>query len=927
MIQELTNTAWSILSKYESDEQNGLLTREEAQSIAALRIQYLRYGEENKDYFWITDLKPTMIMHPYRMDLNGQDLTNFSDPHGKKLFVEFVNTVKESEHGYVDYMWQWKDDSLHIVPKLSYVKIFKPWGWVIGTGVYIEDVKKEISALTNRLLWISMGISILIAFLLFFISLQSLKIERQRVGAEKELHESKEKYRTLVEAATEGIIMLIDGKISFINNIISKMSGYENTELINLSIKELLSENNNKDIINTFSRNIIKEGQYEINLKEKNGGFIEVLATTSTSMLYNKAVNIIIVKDITIARNSDLSSLDFQKLVSMLNIGFFRASIIHKGKFILANETAVRILGFDNFRELSEVHILEMLANSEDRKKLSSILLENGFIKNKVLEIYRKNGDLAIVSVTLVLYNNESSDRLISDRLISDRLISDRLICDGIIEDITLQEKEKSETNKLITELKSNNFLIEQSVKDFLTPLYTLDSESTIEDAVHILSKRKTDCVLLTKNEKDYIGIITNSDIQKRVLSLDLQLDNPAYLIMSSPIVYIKENTSICDAINICEEKSFFHPVVKNESDEVTGIFRVNDIYRILKDSLSFFISNIRKAGTKNELKQYYKNLQLFIKPLVKSEISVKHITNITSSFSDAAIRRIIELTIKEIGEPPVSFSFICMGSEGRKEETLLTDQDNAIIYDDVTGGKESLVNDYFNKFGEKVCNSLNFIGYTFCKGNIMAKNHDWCQPISIWEKYFANWITTPEPQNLLDATIFFDFRNIYGEEKFADRLRNTIGKLITRHSLFLYHLAYNTYNTKPMHISSGNIISDKNAEIVDLKNAVNPIIMFARTYALQNNIWCSNTIERLNALQSKQIINAATAAEIIFAYNFLMRHRFKNQIGLSDDNLPLSNILNTKSLIDIELSILKKVLSLIPQYQNKIAVDFRITT
>jgi CBS domain-containing protein len=129
------------------------------------------------------------------------------------------------------------------------------------------------------------------------------------------------------------------------------------------------------------------------------------------------------------------------------------------------------------------------------------------------------------------------------------------------------------------------------------------------------------------------------------------------------------------------------------------------------------------------------------------------------------------------------------------------------------------------------------------------------------------------------------------------------------------------------MHISSGNIISDKNAEMVDLKNAVNPIIMFARTYSLQNNIWCSNTIERLNALSSKHIINSATVDGIIFVYNFLMRLRFKNQIELAENNLPLSNILNTKNLIDIELSVLKKVLSLIPKYQNKIAVDFRITT
>ena len=248
MIKELTNSAWSILAKYEKDEKEGLLTREEAQNTAKSRIQYLRYGDESKDYFWITDMRPYMVMHPFRPDLNGKDLSEFKDPHGKRLFVEFVEIVKKSEHGYVDYMWQWKDDSLRIVPKLSYVRIFKPWNWVIGTGVYIEDVEREITALTRRLMWISAGIFVLIALLLLYISNQSLNTERKRVLAEKELQESKDRYRTLVEAATEGLIMLTGGRISFSNNIITKITGYSGNELISRNFHELISKNNNKDI-------------------------------------------------------------------------------------------------------------------------------------------------------------------------------------------------------------------------------------------------------------------------------------------------------------------------------------------------------------------------------------------------------------------------------------------------------------------------------------------------------------------------------------------------------------------------------------------------------------------------------------------------------------------------------------------------------
>jgi PAS domain S-box-containing protein len=607
----------------------------------------------------------------------------------------------------------------------------------------------------------------------------------------------------------------------------------------------------------------------------------------------------------------DLSCLDYQKLMKTLNVGLFRAVIDYKGRFIFANETTVKILGFDDFGELAETRIIKMIADSEDKVKLRNTLKSKGFIKDKVLKIQKKNGDFVTVSVTLsALDITEHGD----------------LICDGIIEDITDAESKKSQTENLIAELKSNSFLIEQPIKNYISPIYTIDSDATINDAIKAITLKKTDNLLLTKSAKDYIGFITNADIQKRVLALNLHLENPAYLIMSSPVVYVFENTSVFDALNISDEKKINHLVVKSETGQIIGVLRINDIYRTLKNSLSFLIHNIKNSETIDDLKQEYKKFQLLVKPLINSEVSVKFITNITSSFSDSVTKKIIELSINEIGEPPVCFSFICLGSEGRMEETLFTDQDNAIVYENVPSELEVAVNKYFNSLGEKVCNSLNEVGYLFCKGNIMAKNPQWCQSISVWEQNFANWIATPESQNLLDATIFFDFRIVYGNETLTDRLKLTIDNLVKEYPMFFYHLAYNTFNTKAPQISTGNIISDKLIDNFDLKSAVNLIIMFARIYSLKNNLWLTNTLERLNNLKAKQIVNPASIDEIIFAYNFLMKLRFKNQVVLLDNNMPLSNQLNTKKMIDIELQILKKVLSVIPSFQNKLNFDFKLT-
>jgi signal transduction histidine kinase len=217
MISELTNTAWSLVSDYFDETQKKLISMEEAMQMAASKIEKMRYGPDQKDYFWISDMRPAMIMHPYRKELIGSELSTYQDPNGKKLFVEAVKAVEGNGEGYIDYFWQWKDDSTRIVPKLSYVKGFQPWGWIIGTGIYIEDVKEEIADLEKRLLRISFFIALLICFLLFYIIRQSLKIERKRKEAENDLLLSRQKYKSLVEASTEGTIMMMGRKIIFAN--------------------------------------------------------------------------------------------------------------------------------------------------------------------------------------------------------------------------------------------------------------------------------------------------------------------------------------------------------------------------------------------------------------------------------------------------------------------------------------------------------------------------------------------------------------------------------------------------------------------------------------------------------------------------------------------------------------------------------------
>ena len=300
LIHEMTASAYSLLEHYHSLEKGGALEGAEARAQARAAINTIRYGDDLKDYFWITDRHPVMIAHPYRPDLEGQDLTDFHDSGGKAIFVEFVQAVAANGESYVEYMWQWNDDSTRIVPKLSYVRLFEPWGWVIGTGIYIEDVRTEIRRMEIRALAISGVFGLVIFALLFAISRQSHRIEKKRSQAEEELRKSRELYRTLAEAASEGVIIWSDQGLQANKTLLSWI-GYEDEEIINLPIAEILVS---REIQDTDSHGKLYEElaarQYiDCMLKTKNGRQVPCHADLSRITLGERQGVLVVVRPAT----------------------------------------------------------------------------------------------------------------------------------------------------------------------------------------------------------------------------------------------------------------------------------------------------------------------------------------------------------------------------------------------------------------------------------------------------------------------------------------------------------------------------------------------------------------------------------------------------------------------------------------------------
>ncbi len=241
MIQALTEVAWKSVKHYSDLAETRALPEYEAKQRALDHIRDLRYGEEQKDYFWINDKVPALVMHPYRPDLEGQDQSQTVDPTGKHFFLSFIEAVEDDGAGFVDYQWQWQDNPHKVVPKISYVKEFAPWQWIIGTGVYVEDVRDEIETITRQILDISIAITAMIILLSGYVIWQGAMVDLRRRRASASLEASEAKYRLLAETAREIIITTdSDLSITYVNQTWLEKGEAELETLIGQSVHTLL---------------------------------------------------------------------------------------------------------------------------------------------------------------------------------------------------------------------------------------------------------------------------------------------------------------------------------------------------------------------------------------------------------------------------------------------------------------------------------------------------------------------------------------------------------------------------------------------------------------------------------------------------------------------------------------------------------------
>lgn len=776
MIKELTNSALSVIDEYYQEIERGNLTEEMAKEMAVNRIKFIRYGDEGKDYFWITDMTPVMIMHPYRTELNGSHISDYTDPQGIRLFARAVEEVIKHGEGYIDYWWQWKDDSTRIVPKLSYVSRYEPWDWIVGTGIYLEDVKEEIRMIRWQLVRITLIFVLVISLIIFYITRQSLIIERRRIDAEENLKQSRLKYKMLVEASGENTMMWLDGKLVYYNQPILSKTGYSGEELTDKRMDELFfiqNESIEKIIEETDdSRNI------EAMLITKNENRAGVVITVSNIEINGKRGHIFIIKDVT------------RQLI----------------------------------RDISEQMIEEE------------------------------------ISTALLLMNTP--------------------------------------------------------VKPYIHQPESIDIDYTAADAAGMMVRKQTGFLFVTTNRKEIAGFLPDDVFTDTAASAANFHETKVSAIMRSPVIYGSEDFLLFEALHLMDQKSTDYIAIRDRNKGLAGYISRSDLLAAQQNVSQGLIRKIEKAELVSQLQSLYDKLPGILSILVGAGTHYPGIARVSTAVSDAITRRVIELAIERTGKPPVEFAFISLGSEGREEQTLNTDQDNALIY---KGEKTREAEEYFLELSKKINNWLNDIGYDYCKGDIMAGNPKWCQPLSKWREYFRQWVENSDPESILDTSIFFDMRHVYGDKSIVAGLKEEISRITDSKAVFFTHLAQSVHRAKPVTFS-------EKQESIDLKRAMMPVVGFARVYALKRNINETNTVSRLRDIIHAETINKSFVNELINAYEYLLFQRFRMQTLRILSNSSPDNLLPLNELSNIEKATLKAALNEINEIYTQLSFDFEGT-
>ena len=344
-----------------------------------------------------------------------------------------------------------------------------------------------------------------------------------------------------------------------------------------------------------------------------------------------------------------------------------------------------------------------------------------------------------------------------------------------------------------------------------------------------------------------------------------------------------------------------------------------------LGNNPSVILKEIKRAKRTKKLRTARLKANTLLKSYLEQNIPISHIVKIISQINDAVTVSAIQIAINKMpSPPPVSFSWMSIGSQGRKEQLLFTDQDNAIVFEDVAEKNFEETQNYFLELAKLVTKSLNKIGFEYCKADMMASKTEWCKSLTEWKLQFNNWISNPDEKAILLSSIFFDYSTVYGDNSLVNELSDSIYKSLEQSSLFFKFLGRDALKNPPPLSFFKQFVVEENGEQKDLFNiksrALRPLIDAARLLILSNNIkGINNTSERFEKMAEIDPNNKELYQSCSYAFKALLK--FKTKQGLLHNNS--GKLIKLETLSKEEKLKLKRCFKPIQEIQETLKIKF----
>lgn len=470
----------------------------------------------------------------------------------------------------------------------------------------------------------------------------------------------------------------------------------------------------------------------------------------------------------------------------------------------------------------------------------------------------------------------------------------------------------------------SDRLLFTTRVGDMgIKDVVSTQEDTTIREAAQIMSENRISSIVIMDRHNLPSGMMTDRDLREKVVARGRDVQEPVKNIMSASLIRVDARDYCFEAVLKMIKYNIHHILVIRDG-LLKGVITNHDLMMLQGTSPLSLTKDIESQQTIEGLIPVSKKINGIVGLLLKEGAKASNITKVITEINDRLVRKVLEFAERKHGKPPVAYCWIGFGSEGRKEQTFKTDQDNAVIYaDPATEAEAEAAKKYFSAFAEFVRDGLLQCGFPACPANYMASNPLWRQPLRTWKKYFATWISTPTAEAVLNSVAFFDFRPLYGDSALAEALRDHLTVLLKDQKVFLGYLANLAIKNQPPIGFFKSFVVNKDGEHKDELNlkikGLAPLVDILRLFALEKGIRETSTLERIETLRGMHTIVKEYADDLEQAFEFITLLRIHHQYAQIKSGAAPDNFINPNRLSNLEKRSIKEAFQLVAKIQDLI--------